>query len=81
LLQKSNYSAAKPHQQLLKVIVVNHANYQQLLTNALLLKEDFANIPIQQQHSILPYWQNNFFQDWILLFYIPCCTHINPNNM
>ncbi len=61
LLQKSNYSAAKPHQQLLKVIVVNHANYQQLLTNALLLKEDFANIPIQQQHSILPYWQNNFF--------------------
>ncbi len=67
------YSKAAPHQLLLKLIEERKENYQQLLQQALQLKEFFLSIQTNESAaSTAPVWNNQFFPglDMVLLYTI-----------
>ncbi|MEQ1797933.1 MAG: class I SAM-dependent methyltransferase [Lacibacter sp.] len=67
------YSKAAPHQQLLKLIEERKEPYQQLLQQALQLKEFFRSIHTNESTaSTAPVWNNQFFPglDMVILYTI-----------
>lgn len=73
------YSKAKPHQQLLSLIEDKKENYQQLLQQALGLKEFFLSIQTNESAvSSAPVWNNQFFPglDMVMLYTI--LTAVKP---
>lgn len=67
------YSKTAPHQQLLKLIEEKKENYQQLLQQALQLKDFFLSIQANESAaSTAPVWNNQFFPglDMVMLYTI-----------
>lgn len=67
------YSKTVPHQQLLKLIEKRKESYQQLLQQALQLKEFFLSIQTNESAaSLAPVWNNQFFPglDMVMLYTI-----------